>query len=113
MQVLDSLRHDSVVRCDHEQRKIDAADSRKHVAYEALVSWHVDKSYELAAGHRKVGKTEIDRNAAGFFFGQAIRVDAGQCFHEQRFAVVDMACGCNDHWLSVPGHSLGHDMIFQ
>jgi len=51
----------------------------------------VDKTYIA-----QVGEPEIDRNAAAFFFFQAVGVDARECADQRCLAVVDMSSGAYD-----------------
>src|SRR5690606_4864593 len=97
LQVLDGLRHDAVVGGDYEQGEVDAAYAGQHVAHESLMAGNVDEADQTRPRHVDVGETEVDRDAAAFLFRQPIGVDAGQRLHQQGFAVVDMACGSDDH----------------
>ena len=38
-------------------------------------------------------KSQINRDAAGFFFGQTIGIRSGQRFDECALAMVDVTCG--------------------
>ncbi len=96
-EVLDRLRHHAVVGGDGEQDEIDAGRAGEHVMNEALVPRHVDEADDRAICRRQIGKAEIDRDAARFFFLQAVGVDPGQRAHERGLAVVDMAGGADDH----------------
>ena len=91
VQMFQRLRHHAVVGGHHQQRVIDAAHTGEHVAHKAFMSGNIDKADQFAVGQRQIGKAQINRNAARLFFGQAIGVHAGERFHQQRFAVIDMA----------------------
>ena len=41
-------------------------------------------------------KTQLDRDAAQLFFGEAIRVGAGKRTHERALAVINMPGRCED-----------------
>ena len=41
-------------------------------------------------------KSQINRDAAGFFFGQTIGIRSGQRFDECALAMVDVTCGGED-----------------
>ena len=97
LQVLARLRHHAVVRRHHQQHEVDAGRAGEHVVHEALVSRHVDEAEHRAVGQRVEGITEVDGDAARFFFLQAIGVDAGERLDERGLAVVDMARGADDH----------------
>src|SRR5438094_3902378 len=55
-----------------------------------------------------MSEPEIDGDASGLFFGQTVRVRAGQCFHQRAFAVVDMAGGGEDEMLGGHGNLLSY-----
>ncbi len=97
VEVLDGLRHHAVVGGHHQQREIDAAHAGEHVADEALVTGNVDEADQLPARQRQIGEPEVDRNAARLLLRQAVGVDAGERFHQQRLAVVDVSGGGDDH----------------
>src|SRR3954462_5627794 len=100
IKMLAGLRLDGLVGCDDQQHEVDAAESSKHVADEALVSRHVDETdlQGLAIRDRQghVREAEIDGDAAAFFFLEAVGVDSCQGFHQRGFAVVDVAGGADD-----------------
>jgi hypothetical protein len=91
-QVLARLRHRAVVGRDHQQHKVDAGHAAQHVVDEPLVARHVDEADRAA-----VREPQVDRHAAALFLRQPIGVDAGEAAHEARLAVVDVACGGDDH----------------
>ena len=97
VQVFQRLRHRAVVSGDHQQRVVDAAHARQHVAHKTLVTRHIHKADEFAVGQRQIGKTQINRNAACLFLRQAVSVYAGERFHQQGLAVIDMASGGDYH----------------
>ena len=90
------LRHDAVVGGDDEQRVLVAGDARDHVVNETAVARHVD---EADAGAADVGirETEIDGQAPAPFLGETVGVDAGQCPHHGRLAVIDVTRERDDH----------------
>src|SRR5215470_17704280 len=96
-EVLQRLRHDTVIRGYHEQREIDPGRSGQHIVKELLVSWHVDKAEHGAIRRRQIGKSEVDGDAARFLFLEAIGVDASQRAHKRRLAVVDVPRSADDH----------------
>ena len=57
---------------------------------------HIDDTHFETAGERKPGKAEFNGHLSGFFFGQAVRVDAGQGMNQRGFTMVDMT-GCTDN----------------
>ena len=97
LQMLDRLRLDALGRRHDQQRGIDAGGAGQHVVHEALVARHVDEAELPAVAQVAVGVAEIDGDAARLLFLQAIGVDAGQRFDQRGLAVVDMACGADDH----------------
>ena len=93
-QVLDRLRHGTLVGGDDEEGGVDAADTGEHVLDEPLVAGDVDDADSLAARQREPREPEVDRHGPRFFLGQAVGIDAGQRFDQGRFAVVDVARPC-------------------
>jgi hypothetical protein len=51
--------------------------ARKHVSNESRVAWNVHDSDLAPTREAHVCKPEINRHAAAFFLGQAVRVDPG------------------------------------
>ncbi len=97
LQMLDRLRLDAL-RCRHDkQGGVDAGGAGQHVVHEAFVARYVDEAQLPAVAQVAVGVAEIDGDAARLLFLQAIGVDAGQRFDERRLAVIDVACGADDH----------------
>ena len=74
--MLDGLGHDAVVGRDDEHDKINAANAREHVAYEALMAGHVDEANLRGVGRGPVGKAEVDGDASRLFLGKPVGVDA-------------------------------------
>ncbi len=74
--MLSRLRLDGFVGADHQQHQVDARGSREHVAYETLVSRHVDKA-EADAGFFQECEAQINRDAAALFLFQAVGMRTG------------------------------------
>src|SRR6185436_19094165 len=81
IEVLARLRHHAFISRNHKREQIDAVRSRQHVLYEALVTGNVDEP-DAQIIKLKIGKAEIDRDAATFFFRKTIGIGAGQSAHE-------------------------------
>ena len=96
-QMLQRLRHHTVVRGDRQQREVDPAGSGHHGVHQALVSRHIDESQHLARGEWRVGVTELDRDTARLLFLQTIGVDARERPHQRGLAVIDVTRGADDH----------------
>ena len=96
-QMLGGLRHHAVIGGNDQQHEIDAGGARQHVVHEAFVARYIDETEDAAVRYRQVGKAEIDRDAARLFFLQAIGIDPGERAHQRGLAVIDMACGADDH----------------
>ena len=64
------------------------------------MAWDIDKAHANCAavwrGEFEVGKSDIDGDAAPFFFFQAIGINARQGFDQGGLAVIDMSGGSND-----------------
>lgn len=95
--VLARLRHDAVVGSDDQQREVDAAGAGDHGVHQALVAGYVDEADAPAARRIKERIAQLDADAALFFLRQAIGIDAGEHAHQRGLAVVDVACGADDH----------------
>src|SRR3546814_10244007 len=52
------LRHDAVVRRDHQQAEVDPRDAGQHVAHETLVTRHVDEADDAAVAQRPIRSEE-------------------------------------------------------
>ena len=63
-QMLIGLRHDAVIGGDAQKRHVDAGGARDHLAHEALVARHVDHAHGASVGQLKLGKAELDGDAA-------------------------------------------------
>ena len=64
---------------------------------------HVDEADAFGlAGHGQEGITQLDADAAFLFFGQTVGVDARERRHQRGLAVVDVACGADDHARGAP-----------
>jgi hypothetical protein len=97
-QVLARLRHHTVVGGDQQQRGIDAGGAGQHGVHQALVAGHVDEADAfLDAGQVQVGVAQLDADAALLLLRQAVGVDTRQRLDQRRLAVVDVACGADDH----------------
>jgi hypothetical protein len=83
------LRHDRLVRRHDEQDGVDAARAREHVAYETLVTRHVDERDPDSLPLR-VRESEIYRDPATLLFRKTIGVDAGQRADERGLPMVDV-----------------------
>src|SRR5262249_32573178 len=73
----------------------DAGSASEHVLDEALVAGDIDDA-ETVVAEVQAGKTDVDRDAAGLFFGQAVAIDAGERFDQAGFAVIDVAGSAED-----------------
>src|SRR5713226_6244257 len=96
VQMFFALRHDAVVRRHREEHEIDAMGAGEHVFDEPLVTGNIDNPRGCSVGKVEVRKTEIDGDAALFFFLEAVGVLAGQRFDQAGLAVVYMS-GCPDN----------------
>ncbi len=77
VEMLASLGHDGLVGGYDEESEIDAAGAGEHVLHEPLVAGHVDDGEAEGGGKIEMSETEIDGNAALFFFFEPVGVDAG------------------------------------
>ena len=85
-EVFAGLRLDAFIGGDDEHHQVDATDPCEHVAHEALVPGDIDKSeaqgFAIGRGQFEVGKSDVDGDAAAFFFFEAVGIDAGQGFDQ-------------------------------
>ncbi len=95
-----SLRFDGIVGRHDQQGHVDARGAGQHVADEPLVPRHIDNA-EAVVAQRQFREAQLDGDAAFFFLGQAIGVDAGQRFDERGLTVVDVARRAEDE---IRGH---------
>lgn len=100
VEVFASLGHDAFIGGDHEHDEVDAGGAGDHGADELFVSGDVDDA-EGEVLEEELGEAEFDGDAAAFFFGEAVRIDAGEGPHEAAFAVVDVSGGAEDHFFQV------------
>ena len=109
--MLASLWLNPLIDGDYEQHQVDAADSGQHVAHEALVAGDIDEAQaKLAAvwsGEFEVSKTNIDGDAAPFFFFEPVGVNAGEGLDQRGLAVIDMSGGADDDRLHLRQYRRG------
>ena len=103
VEVLQCLRARPVIGGDDQQYSVDRQHAGEHVRQKALVPRHVDKAELGAVGQCRIGEAEIDRQPAPLFLRQTVGVDAGQRADQRGLAVIDMACGRQDHGLAGAG----------
>ncbi len=72
------LRHRPVISGDHQQHGIDRQYAGEHVRQKSFVAGNVDEADQSTGRQPDMGKAQIDRHAALFFFRQTVRVDPGQ-----------------------------------
>ena len=77
VEVLARLRHHRFVGGDDQQHAIDAADAGEHRPHEPLVTGHVDERDPRVADGG-VREAQLDGDAAGLLFLEAIGIDPGQ-----------------------------------
>ena len=95
-----SLRLNPFIRRDHEQHQVDPAHARQHVAHKALVTGDVDETHAnfaaIGCGEFEMGKSNVDGDAAPFFFCEAIGINARKSFDQRSFPVIDMSGRSDD-----------------
>ena len=96
MEVFAGLGHHSSVRRDDHQHRIHARRPRQHVVDESLVAGNVHEGDLIADIVGVMGETDVDGDAACFFLGEAVRVDAGQSLDQRRFSMIDVSGGTDD-----------------
>ena len=95
--VLYGLGHHAVIGGDDEQGMVNAHGPCGHGVHEFFMARYVDDAQHIAIGQGAVGIAQLDGNAAGFLFLEAVSFHAGEGANQCGFAVVDMACGSDNH----------------
>jgi hypothetical protein len=95
--VLARLRHRPVVGGHHQQHVVDAGGAGQHVVDQFFVARHVDEAQHGSVGQRRIGVTEVERDAARLLFRQAVGIDAGERLHQRGLAVVDVTRSADNH----------------
>jgi hypothetical protein len=95
-EVLEGLRTRSLVCGDNEQQHVHPGRAGKHIVHEAFVTRHVDEARFDAVGKAQMREAEIERHAAPALFFPAIGLGSGECAHQRRFAVIDVAGRADD-----------------
>src|SRR5437667_12777337 len=95
--MLASLRHHSLVGRYDEKTEIDSAGANYHATDKVFVAGDIHHSNGADSLERKRCKSEVDRDAPTFLFGQAIGIDAGQGLDQSSLTMIDMARRADDH----------------
>src|ERR1041385_7074605 len=69
--------------------------TRQHVFDEAFVTGNVNEA-KTEVFQLEIGKAEVDRNAASFFFRKTVGIGSGQSAHERALSVIDMTRGADN-----------------
>src|SRR5258706_2509113 len=97
IEMLTCLRHYAIVGGHDQQREIDPRCTGQHGMNETFVARDIDEPNDLAVVQWTVRVTQLDRDPARLFLGQAIGVHAGQRTHQRRLAVIDVPRGTDNH----------------
>ena len=92
-----SLGHDAIVSGDQDQRKVNATGACNHGADQFFMAGHVDKGYGVLAGYLHGRITQLNGDAALFFFRQAVYIHARKRQHQTGFAMVNMTRCTDNH----------------
>ena len=93
--MLSRLRHHAVVGRDGHQVGVDTGRARDHRSHEPLVPRNVDESDLIVVGE-PARESEVDGDPAPLLLGEAVGIDAGECPHQRRLAMIDVAGGADD-----------------
>jgi hypothetical protein len=96
-QVLARLRPDAFRGRHHQQHGGHACGARQHGIHKAGMARHIHEGDGRQAGPAPIGKAKLDGDAARLLLLQAVRVMPRHGLHEAALAVVDVACGADDH----------------
>jgi len=104
LEMLACLRHQALVRRDHQQRSIDTRGPRHHCVDQSLVPRDIDEM-ELQLVLGKLGESQIDGDPPFSLLGQSIAIGARECLYQGGLAMIDVT-GCSEydvaHGLIVP-----------
>jgi hypothetical protein len=90
------LVHQALVRGNNQRYQIDAVYPGKHVLHESFVPRYIYKADPHVA-QIEVSETQVDGDAAFFFFRKTIGIFAGEGVDQRTLAVIDMTCGTNNY----------------
>ena len=95
-----SLRFDAFIGGNDENDEIDSAHAREHVADKTLVTGDIDETHAncaaIGGGKVEMRETDVDGDAAAFFFFEAVGIHASQGFDERCLAMIDVSGGADD-----------------
>ena len=74
---------------------MDSSDPGQHILDELFVSRDVDEA-NLIGTQLHVSETDVNTDSPTLLLLKPISVNAGQCFQQSRFSMVDVA-GCSDN----------------
>ena len=95
--VLSCLRHDSLIRRDHQEYQIHSDNSRNHVVDKFFMSRNINDPYTVSIFQIKISKPEVNGDPSSLFFFPPVRVTSGKCFYQCRFPMVNVTCGSYDN----------------
>ncbi len=95
--MLATLWHDALVSGYHHEHEVYASRSGKHVPDEPLVARDVHYSDCQAVGIDKVGKTQVDGDAALLFLLEPVGIYSCKGLNKGAFSVVDVPSGAHYH----------------
>ena len=98
------LGHDRVVCRDYQQGEVESGSTGQHVADEAFMAGHIDHT-EFEPREVELREAYVNRDATGFFFWQAVAIDAGESPHQRCLAMIDMSGSAQNER---PGGSMVH-----
>ena len=95
--MFSGLGHHAIVSSDQNQCKVNATGACNHGAHQFLVAGHVYKGNGVLAGHLHGRVTQLNGDAALFFFRQAVYIHARKRQHQTGFAMVNMTRCTDNH----------------
>ena len=96
-QMLYRLGHKAFVGGHHQHCQVDAAGTGQHIFDKPFVAGHVHQTGLGTVIEIQMGEAQINGDTALLFFHQTVGINAGQRLDQQRFAVVNVAGGANNH----------------
>ncbi|MBA7573480.1 hypothetical protein ES708_15278 [subsurface metagenome] len=89
------LRFDTLFGIYQEQNQINGIYTGEHIFDKTLMTRYINHLGTTTAGQHEIGKADINGHLTFFFFLQAVRVHAAECFNQGTFAVIHVTSCAN------------------
>ncbi len=98
LKMFPGLRHDPFIGGDNKGHQVHAHNPGDHVLDKLLMTGDIDNPQTMAAGEVKIGKAQLNRDAALFLFLEPVGFNTGQGPDQTGLAMINMACGAEDNF---------------